>query len=255
MIPDVPAPWPRPRYVPAGPARFAYVALLPEGLELSKKDHPLFAGLELSTKWKSEEPAWFDGWVNPKSPFGSMLLRTPGVDIPALGRCQAAMVVSGVVEDPKDLGYLQRSFGVLQLLCKAGAVVACDVESMLWWTKETLEELGPDWEFDVADHMRVVFEATEREPGAGHLCHTLGLAKFGRPDLAIGGLAREHAEAAGEMLENLATALAEGDSFEAGDVVEPEGFPPLRCEEVPDDLGQEDATFGNRSIWLVPEEG
>ena len=128
------------------------------------------------------------------------------------------------------------------------------MESRLWWTKQDLEELPADWEFEVSDHVRVVFEAQERAPGTGHICHTLGLAKFGRPDLAIAGLEREHAEAAGEMLENLATALAQGDAFETGDVVEPEGFPPLRCEELADDSETDDPTFGNRSLWLIPEE-
>jgi len=254
VIPDVPAPWPRPRYVKAGAARFAYVALLPDGLELKKGDHPLFAGLTLETKWKSEEPEWFAGFTDPKRTYGALLMRTPDVDIPALAGVQAAMVISGTIEDPADLGHVQRCFLVLQLLCKAGLVVALDVESMVWWTREQLAELPPDWEFDVADHLRVVFEAAEREPGGGHLCHTLGMMKFGRPDLAIGGLAREHAEAAGEMLESLATALAEGDAFETGDVVEPDDFPPLECTELPDDTGAEEATFGNRSIWLVPTE-
>lgn len=254
MIPVVPAPWPRPRYVPAGPANFGYVVLLPEPIELAKKDHPLFEGIDLALKTRSDDPDWFQGWTDPRSPFGSQLLRTPGIDIVGAQAAQAAMIVSGSVSDPKDLGHLQRAFLVMKLLTGAGAVAACDVEALVWWTREQLEELPDDWEFDVADHLRVVFEAQEREPGAGHLCHTLGMAKFGRPDLAIGGLARENAADAGEMLENLATALAEGDNFETDDIVEPDGFPPLRCEELEDDSGSPEAIFGNRSLWLIPEE-
>jgi hypothetical protein len=226
---------------------------MPEAVEIAQRDHPLFAGMKIESKARDEEPSWFDGWTNPRSAFGSLLMRTPGVDIPALGSCREAMILSGTVDDPADLGHLQRAFLVMKLLTRAGAVAACDVESMIWWTKAQLEELPDAWEFDVADHVRVVFEAAEREPGAGHLCHTLGMAKFGRPDLAIGGMEREHAEAAGEMLESLATALAEGDAFETGDVVEPVGFPPLTCTEVADDTGTPDVIFGNRSIWLTPE--
>lgn len=256
MIPNVPTAWPRPRYVPAGPARVAYVVLLPDAVELARKDHPLFAGFQIEARYRGDDPAWFDGWVSPRSSFGAALMRTPGLDMVALTACKAVMILSAEIEDPKDLGYMQRAFLILKLLAeKAGAVAACDVESILWWTGKDLAELPEGWEFDMADHVRVVFESQEREPGTGHLCHTLGMAKFGRPDLAIGGLAPEHAEPAGDMLESLATALAEGDNFETGDVVEPEGFPPLRCEEVPDDSGTEDTTFGNRSIWLVPEEG
>lgn len=255
MIPTPPAPWPRPRYVPAGSARIAYVALLPEAVELAQKDHPLLQGFSIESRYRGDDPGWFEGLVGPRSALGSLLLRTPGLDMVALSQCKAAMILTGVFEDPSDLGYLQRAFLLLQLLAKsAGLVAACDVEAKLWWTRQDLEELPEDWEFDVSDHVRVVFEAEEREPGAGHICHTLGLAKFGRPDLAIGGLEREHAEAAGEMLVNLATALAQGDVFETGDVVEPEGFPPLRCEELEDDSDSEDPIFGNRAIWLVPEE-
>ncbi|AKU91443.1 hypothetical protein [Vulgatibacter incomptus] len=254
MIADLPIPWPRPRYVSAGPARVAYLALLPEAGELAQKGHPLFEGFEITARYRGEDPEWFDGWVNPKGTFGSLLLRTPGIDMVALTTCKAAVVLSGEFAEPKDLGYIQRAFRIMQLLAKAGAVAVCDVESMVWWPRSDIEELGADWDFDVSDHVRVVFESAEREPGAGHLCHTLGMAKFGRPDLAIAGLEREHAEAAGEMLLNLATALAQGDQFETGDVVEPDGFPPLRCEELGDDTGSPDSTFGNRSLWLVPEE-
>ena len=256
MIPNVPAPWPRPRYVAAGPARLAFVVLLPDAVELAQKDHPLFRDLHIEARYRGDDPAWFEGWVNPRTSFGSQLMRTPGLDMVALTQCKAAMIISATIAEPSDLGYLQRAFLVLKLLAqRANAVAACDVEPMMWWTKDALEQLPDAWEFDVADHVRVVFESQEREPGAGHLCHTLGMAKLGRPDLAIGGMAPEHAEAAGEMIENLATALAEGDNFETGDVVEPEGFPPLRCEELADDSDAEEPTFGNRSIWLVPEEG
>jgi len=255
VIPNVPAPWPRPRYVSAGPARLAFVVLMPDAVELAQKDHPLFRDFHVEARYRGDDPSWFEGWVNPRTPYGSQLMRTPGLDMVALTRCKAAMVLSATIEEPRDLGYLQRAFLVLQLLAqRADAVAACDVEAMTWWTRAALEELPADWSFDIADHVRVVFESQEREPGAGHICHTLGMAKFGRPDLAIGGLSLEHADAAGDMIENLATALAEGDNLETGDVVEPDGFPPLRCEEVPDDSGSEDPIFGNRAIWLVPEE-
>ncbi len=254
MIPVVPAPWPRPRYVPAGAATFAYVVLLPEPIELAKKDHPLFESIRLETKIRVDEPDWFRGMTDPKTSFGGQLLRTPGIDIVGAQSCQAAMIVSGLVEDPKDLGYLQRAFLILKLLTGAGAIAACDVEALAWWTREQLEELPDDWEFDVADHIRVVAESAGDEPGAGLLFHTLGMGKFGRPDVAIGGLEREHTAAASEMLENLATALAEGDAFETDDVVEPDGFPPLRCDELEDDSESADPIFRNRSIWLTPEE-
>lgn len=252
---DLPTPWPRPRYVPSGPARLAFVALLPEAGEMAQKDHPLLEGFTTSVRYRGDDPDWFDGWVDPKRIFGSLLLRTPGIDVAALTRCKAALVLSGEFADPRDLGYLQRAFKILQLLTQAGAVAVCDVEAMIWWSALSLEELDDAWEFEISDHIRIVFESQEREPGAGHLCHTLGMAKFGRPDLAIGGLEKEHADAAGEMLENVASALAAGDAFETGDVIEPEGFPALRCEEVEDDGGSADPIFGNRSIWLVPEEG
>jgi len=234
----------------------AYVVLMPEAVELAQKSHPFFAGFTFEARYRGDDPEWFDGWVNPRRAYGAALMRTPGLDMIGLNACKAAMIVSGEFPEPKDLGYLQRAFLLLQLLAKnAGAVAACDVEALTWWTKTALEELPAEWDFDVADHIRIVFESQERAPGAGHLCHTLGMAKFGRPDLAIEGLEREHAEAAGDMLESLAIALAEGDAFEGGDVVGPAGFPPLRCEEVADDSGSDDAIFGNRSIWLVPEEG
>lgn len=250
----IPTPWPRPSYTPNGPARLSFIVLLPEPIQLAREGHPLFDGFSFELRYSGDDLAWFEGWTDPKSLYGSLLLRTPGVDIAALSSCRVAAVLTGTFEDPKDLGYLQRAFIILQLLAKNGAVAALDLDAILWWPRSDLEELGDDFDFELSDHIRVVFEPEEREPGAGHLCHTLGMAKFAQPDLALGGLAPEHAEAASEMLANLAQAMVEGEVFEEGDVIEPEGFPPLVCELVEDDTGTEEAIFGNRSIWLVPEE-
>lgn len=250
----IPTPWPRPQYTPNGPARLSYVILLPEAVTLAREGHPLFDGFSLEMRYRGDDLAWFDGWTDPKGLYGSLLLRTPGVDIAALSACKVAAILTGTFDEPKDLGHIQRAFIILRQLAKGGAVAALDVDALLWWTKADLEDLAEDWGFELGDHLRVVFESQEREPGAGHLCHTLGMAKFGQPDLAIGGLAAEHADAASEMLENLAQAMAEGDVFSTGDVIEPEGFPPLVCELVEDDSGTEGAIFGNRSLWLVPEE-
>lgn len=254
MIPALPHPWPRPNYAPDGPARLSYLVLLPDAVELAQKAHPLFEGFSFQTRYRGDDVAWFDGWLDPKGAYGSLLLRTPGIDIAGLSTCKAALLLEGTFDEPKDLGHIQRAFVILRLLAKAGAVAVLDVGSMLWWPKADLEELEDDWEFEISDHIRIVFEPFEREEGQGHLCHTLGMAKFGRPDLAIGGLEREHAEAAGEMLENLAIAEAQGEVFHPGDVVEPDGFPPLQIEVVEDDNGADSMLFGNRSIWLVPEE-
>lgn len=255
MIPNVPAPWPRNRYQAAGPARLAWVVLLPDAGELPA-EHPLVKGFQIEARYYGDDPAWFDGWMSPRSTYGAALMRTPGLDMVALGSCKAAMTIAAEVEDPNDLGYLQRALLLVRLLAeKAGAVAACDVEALRWWTKADLEELPADLDFEISDHVRVVFEPTEREPGQGHICHTLGMAKFGRPDLALPGMLPEHVEAAVDLLEKMAGELADGENFETGDVVEFEGFPPLRCEELPDDSGTDDVTFGNRSLWLIPEEG
>lgn len=250
----IPTPWPRPNYSPNGPARLSYLVLLPEPIQLAREGHPLFDGFSFELRYRGDDLAWFDGWTDPKGLYGSLLLRTPGVDIAALASCKVAAILRGTFEDPKDLGYLQRAFVILRTLAKNGAVAALDLEAILWWPRSDLEELEDDFDFELGDHVRVVFEAREREPGVGHLCHTLGMAKFGQPDLALGGLAAEHAEAASEMLGNLAQALAEGEVFGPGDVIEPDGFPPLVCEPVEDDSGSEEAIFSNRSLWLVPEE-
>lgn len=250
----IPTPWPRPHYTPGGPARLSFLVLLPEPVQLAQAGHPLFEGFSFELRYRGDDIAWFDGWTDPKGLYGSLLLRTPGVDIAALSACKVAAVLTGVFENPRDLGHLQRAFVILRNLAKGGAVAALDLQALLWWPRADLEELDADWDFELSDHLRIVFEPQEREPGAGHLCHTLGMAKFGQPDLALGGLAREHAEAASEMLENLARAMAEGEVFSPGDVIEPEGFPPLACELVEDDSGSEDEIFGNRSLWLVPEE-
>ena len=118
VIPTPPAPWTRPRYVPAGPARIVYVALVPDAVEFAQKDPPLLRGFSIESRYQGDAPEWFEGLVGPRGMLGSQLLRTPGLDMVALAQCKAAMILTAVIEDPADLGYLQRAFLYLQLLAQ-----------------------------------------------------------------------------------------------------------------------------------------
>lgn len=259
-MPSEPIPvWPRPnrRAAAAARARQHYIAFFAEAaadVAISAEEDGLPAGdpLEAFKVEAYDAPAWVAGWS--AGPLGAFLDDTPDLDAAAVRGCRAAMAAWANVPDPLTLAGLQGGMALCRAFARAGAVAVLDVVSLRWWGAEALLTLAPDRAFDIREHVTLTFETEAAHPEVGHLCHSRGLAKFARPDLAIHLAGPEHAAEAGRMLNTIATAFALGFDPADGDTTQAAGAR-VRFEARPDDSGQPAPLFFNRWFELTDPAG
>lgn len=251
--------WPRPNRRAATDARAKqhYIAFFPNeaaDVEVSAAEDGLPAGDPLAP-FKVEvydAPAWVAGWS--AGPLGVFLDDTPDIDAAAVRACPCAMAAWASVPDPLTLATLQGGMGLSKAFVRAGAVAVLDVVALRWWSPEALAALPPDRPFDIREHVTLTFETEARHPEVGHLCHSRGMAKFARPDLAMHLAGPQHAATAGQLLNTLATALALGAAPVDGDTTRAAGVV-VRFEARPDDAGEASPLFFNRSFELTDPQG
>ena len=83
-----------------------------------------------------------------------------------------------------------------------------------------IAQLAPDRSFDVMHEVTLFFDETADGTMAAW---SLGLRKFGRPDIVLLGIAPEAATDAALLLRDIAQTLASGERIEPGDTVEAPG--------------------------------
>lgn len=215
---DVIAPWLRPAFRPTG--RRASVVLLAfggGGFEVGELDVrgvpdgvPVEA-LDVRLHRREEDPGWLDGWRT--GALRALATQQMGRldELDAAERCCSVTVE---VDDPADLTHLQLAWAVAAGLVRAGAGTVLDVHAATWRAGEAVAGLAPERSFTVQEEISLVAE-TSAQRGFGHVIHTRGLAKVGRPDL-IAGVPAERLEHTGRVLNHLARMLAEGHVLEPG---------------------------------------
>lgn len=153
----------------------------------------------------SADPAWFDGWRSDalrsiaESDLGEAL-----AELDAADRC-VTLEVS--LPEPADLGYLQAAWGLARWLVERGASVVLDVHAGRYLRGASLA--AADADFEVRRELSVILESEPNEPGSGHILHTRGLRKFGRPDL-VTLCDPEDAEAIAGLFWEIAEGMARG---------------------------------------------
>ena len=89
-------------------------------------------------------------------------------------------MIEAQLDDPDDLGHLQAAWALAKCVCEEGAAVVIDVYAARAHLGSEVAALAPDRAFDVMHEVTLFFE----ELGDGTLAAwSLGLRKFGRPDL------------------------------------------------------------------------
>jgi len=225
--------WPRPRFVAGGaPARVLILVFAPDALPgelpLSESRHGVPEGgvpetLALRSVSREEQPDWFAGlFAEPM--LGRAREALGEARLAALLASRFAHVVSVEQTDPADLGYLQAVWAVVRCLGELGAAAALDTHAIRWHDAEALRAWPPTAGPDLDRELSIIFEDQPQE-GLGHLAHTRGLAKFGRPDLVVTGLSPDEATLAGVLLRKLAVDAALGERYEAGGTADFEGEP------------------------------
>jgi hypothetical protein len=222
----VTAPWPRDSYVPhGGSAQIALIALssvrLPDPLPVSRTKHGMPdegdgpGSIALVAKDRSEDPAWFAQQV--LAPFAELIATDLGPSAAATAlAAEHAYVIEGQLEDPDDLGHVQAAWALAKCVCEEGAAVVIDVYAARAHLGSEVAALPPQRSFDVMHEVTLFFE----EVGDGTLAAwSLGLRKFGRPDVVLLGVTPDTATEAALLLRDVAATLADGERLEPGDEV------------------------------------
>jgi hypothetical protein len=252
----VPA-WARPNWQAATGARTRqhYIAfyLSPgEDVQVSAKEDGLPAGDPLAgfEVQAFENANWIAGWS--AGPLAAFLDAEPQVDAQAVKHSTWAMGAWSAKLDGRTLTGLQGGMALCRAFARSGAVAVLDVVALRWWSPEALLALPPARPFDITEHISITFETTPVHPEVGHLCHTRGMAKFARPDLAIHVPGPNDAADAGQLLNSIASALALGLAPKNGETTRVGGGRVLRFEAHPDDSGAPSPLYFNQWFELVP---
>jgi hypothetical protein len=208
-----------------GPGQIALIALspskLPDPLPISSAKHGMprgssgAAAVTLVARDRAEDSAWFDEQV--VSPFAELIASDLGGQVADAARgSQHAYVIEGEVADPEDLSHIQAAWALAKCLCEQGADVVIDVYAARAHLGADVAALDPKRGFDVLHEVTLFFD----EAGDGTFAAwSLGLRKFGRPDLVVLGIAADAATQTALMLRDVAVTLAAGERIEPGDLV------------------------------------
>jgi len=101
-------------------------------------------------------------------------------------------------------------------VCEEGAALVIDVYAARAHLGAEVAALAPDRAFDVMHEVTLFFD----EIGDGTLAAwSLGLRKFGRPDIVVLGVQPDGATEAALLLRDVARTLAAGERIEPGDAI------------------------------------
>jgi len=218
--------WSREHYVAGGgPGEVALIALsaakLPDPLPVSRLRHGMpdegdgAGSLALVARDRVDDPDWFASHV--LAPFTELITSDLGPASAAMAlAAEHAYVIEAQLDDPYDLGHLQAAWALAKCVCEEGASVVIDVYAARAHLGAEVAALSPSRAFDVMHEVTLFFD----EQGDGTLAGwSLGLKKFGRPDLVVLDIVPEGATDAALLLRDIAASLADGERIEPGDRV------------------------------------
>lgn len=218
--------WPREQYtVGGGPGEIALIALsstkMPDPLPISRNHHGMPddgegpASVALVARDRAEDPTWFTEQV--VGPFADLIAADLGPQHAAAAlQAEHAYIIEAQLDDPDDLGHVQAAWALAKCLCEEGATVVIDVYAARAHLGSEVAALAPDRSFDVMHEVTLFFDEADDGTLAAW---SLGLRKFGRPDIVLLGLSAETATDAALMLRDVASTLASGERIEPGDAV------------------------------------
>lgn len=219
-------PWTREHFVTGGgTGEIALIALssvrLPDPLPVSRSRHGMpdaGAGADavaLVARDRAADPAWFAEQV--LAPFTELVSSDLGPSAAATAlAAEHAYVIEAQLDDPEDLGHVQAAWALAKCVCEEGAAVVIDVYAARAHLGSEVAALQPERPFDVMHEVTLFFEEL---PDGTLAAWSLGLRKFGRPDLVLLDIAPEDATEAALLLRDVAATLATGERIEPGDIV------------------------------------
>lgn len=225
------ATWRRDSYVlGGGPGEIALIALssqkLPDPLPVSRARHGMpdegdgAESVALVARDRAADPAWFTRQV--LAPFADLVASDLGPSAAATAfAAEHAYVIEARIDDPDDLGHIQAAWALARCVCEEGASVVIDVHAARAHLGAEVAALAADRGFDVLHEVTLFFD---EQPDGLLAAWSLGLRKFGRPDLVLLGVSPDAATEAALVLRDVAATLADGERIEPGDqIAAPDG--------------------------------
>jgi hypothetical protein len=222
--------WRREHYTTGGgPGEIALIALsstkLPDPLPVSRRKHGMPedgegpGAVALVARDRAEDPTWFTEQL--VAPFADLIAGDLGPSAAASALAtEHVYVIEAQLADPDDLGHVQAAWALAKCVCEEGASLVIDVYAARAHLGVEVAALAPERAFDVMHEVTLFFDET----GDGTLAAwSLGLRKFGRPDLVVVGIAPDGGTEAALLLRDIAATLADGERIEPGDRVEGPG--------------------------------
>lgn len=207
-----------------GTGTVALIALspvaLPDPLPVSRTRHGMpdaesAEAIELVARDRADDPQWFVEQV--VAPFADLIATDLGADVAASALASAhAYVIEGELDDPEDLGHVQAAWALAKCLCEEGATLVIDVFAARAHLGAEVAMLQPERGFDVMHEITLFFDETATGSIAAW---SLGLRKFGRPELVLLDVAADKTTEAAVLLRDIAATLALGERIEPGDGV------------------------------------
>jgi hypothetical protein len=164
-----------------------------------------------------------------------------------IAKAPECLILRGQPSDSLNLNYLRDTVGVITHFAERGTVAIYDPLIFRWvkpldWKTQLFKPNAP-----VAHRHIAILESQEKIPSRFWF-HTLGMRKFGRPDISIKNGPVSSRPAILELCQGLITMLAQGGVVESGQRVKKETFPQgLICKLGGD---ENDPDFHNRYILI-----
>jgi len=164
-----------------------------------------FRAVDVREHARETNVEWFENWRSGAlRAVASDWLRG---DLSALDAADRCFTFNVTVRDPADLAYLQSIWAICRWFFARGASVVLDVHTGRSFAPTDVPE--PAAAFDVKREVNVVYETDATEPHGGHVIHTRGMKKFGRPDV-VAVCSSDDAPFVGEVIWQLAGAMSLG---------------------------------------------
>jgi hypothetical protein len=220
------APWRREQFtIGGGSAQIALIALssvkLPDPLPVSRTRHGMpddgdgAGSIAIVARDRADDPRWFSEAV--LAPFTELVTSDLGPSAAATALAAAhAYVIEAELADPDDLGHIQAAWALAKCVCEEGAAVVIDVYAARAHLGTEVAALAPERAFDIMHEVTLFFD---EQPDGRLSAWSLGLRKFGRPDLVLVDVAADGATDAAVLLRDMAATLAAGERLEPGDAI------------------------------------
>src|SRR5262249_20886907 len=145
--------------------------------------------ITLVARDRADDPAWFADHV--LAPFAELIASDLGPTTAAAAlAAEHAYVIEAQLADPDDLGHVQAAWALAKCLCEEGAALVIDVYAARAHLGAEVAALAPDRAFDVMHEVTLFFDDL---PDGTLAAWSLGLRKFGRPDIVLFGITPDEA--------------------------------------------------------------